>query len=75
MGGVLLARTQYTRKLCEYKVSRSAISRGQITLVHAYSQLDSRVTREWFVSDTRAPFNLLVDGTVRLLKMRNFVPY
>ena len=67
MGGVLLARTQYTRELCEYKQCvESAISRGQIMQVHAYSQLDSRAIRKWFASDTRAPFNLLVDGTVAL---------
>ena len=42
----------------------SAISRWDITLAHAYSQLDSWVTRKWFTSDTCVPFNLLVVSTV-----------
>ena len=50
----------------------SVVSRGQITLAHAYSQLDSRATQEWFASDTRVPFNLLMVGTVGAqLEMEN----
>jgi len=32
-------------------------------LAHTYSQLDSRATQEWFMSDTRVPLNLLVVST------------
>ena len=35
-------------------------------LAHADSQLLSRATRECLASDTRVPFNLLVDGTVHV---------
>ena len=41
-----------------------AYSRVRVVLAHAGSQLLSRATRECLASDTRVPFNLLVDGTV-----------
>ena len=43
-----------------------AYSRARVVLAHADSQLFSRASRECLASDTRVPFNLLVDGTVHL---------
>ena len=45
--------------------SAGAYSRARVVLAHADSQLFSRASRECLASDTRVPFNLLVDGTVR----------
>jgi len=57
-------------KYCTGSEGRSAASHGKITLAHTYSQLDLRVTREWFTSDMRVPFNLLVVSTVQHAKLR-----
>jgi len=44
----------------------NAVSHREITLAHAYLQLDWRATCEWFVSDMHAPFNLLMVSTVHV---------
>ena len=43
-------------------------SRARVVLAHADSQFFSRASRECLASDTRVPFNLLVDGTVYKLE-------
>ena len=71
---MVLACTHTCTHTREYVVR--AISCGQITLVHVYSQLDSRATRKWLASDTRVPFNLLVDwSAARIFDHSTCNPY
>ena len=66
MGGAVLPHTHASTGSEASRVG-STVSHGQIMLAHAYSQLVSRVTQEWFASDTHMSFNLLVVGTVNKL--------